>query len=231
MHKVLTDDQLALRLRALTLLGSYGTSLAALANGDTSYAASAQVAAISTQFGDLAKSAGASDQKFVGAIQGAAPLVQGVLNLILERKRSEALRQAVSAAHPAVQKIISLFREDVAGLYERRRSFTGEMRVLYRQAYVEKACVYAKDKSCKADAAAARAAAEQILAQEDQLDALAGDAPVAALDAMADANDALKDAVLSNGDKQSIQRLADRMSAFAARAQLALQTVSYLRSL
>jgi hypothetical protein len=228
--KILTDEQLALRLRALTLLGGYGASLAALATGETSDAASAQVTEISKQFGDLASSVGASDTKFVSAINGAAPLLQAVLNAMLERKRTAALKQAVTTAHPAVKQVIDVIREDVANLYERRRQAASELRTHYRDAYAEKACVY-KNTPCKPDTTGARAAAEQLLDQADQFDTLVGSAPVSALDAMSDANEALKDAVLSDGDGAALQRLADRLNAFAARAQLALQAVKYSRSL
>lgn len=212
--RLLGPDELAARIAALDTLAKHGRLLLTLARSDATAKAKDAANSLSGAVIELNKSLGlvpAGPFKIVA--EGFAKILAEAAQLVLEAKIAEALDKAILASEKDVKDLISLLREEVSELYERRRDSLHAARVSATDEYNEEL------EKENPSFSKLRQAADRIKKAEDAWDNLplllgAG----SGLDTMEEAHQQLVYYAESDKEPQDLAALVESIDAFVTRA-------------
>lgn len=121
--RLLGPDDLNVRLVTLDTLAKHGQLLLILASSDAPTRAKDAANSLDDAIVGLSSSLGKTpSDKFKSSVEGFATIAGEAAKLALDAKISEALDKAIAASDKSVIEILTLIKDDLGYLYERRRS-------------------------------------------------------------------------------------------------------------
>ncbi len=222
--RTLDPESLNARMTALDTLAKHGQLLLSLASSDTpdrtKDAANSLVNAISGLSSSLDK---VSSNKFKSTAQGFATIADEAANLALESKISAALDKAIIASESNVTELLKLIRDDLGGIYERRRSSVSAA----RKFAVDNYNMALKQNLSTEHLQQAAFKIKQIEDEWDSLPLLLGAEP--GLDAMAQTHQKLVAYAKSSKSPQDLADLIEATDAFVTRAKVIADAINIIR--
>jgi hypothetical protein len=203
--QVFTPQSVAVRTKALDQLSTYTELLYKLVNSDAPTSINAKADDLQKSLtglsGEVNKLTSADDTRFKNVVNTTFPIIGGILRDIVNKKITDALKDAVNKSTKPVNDLIEAIRLDLDVAYERKRSAaSGRVTAAILEYNRE------FEKGASADPGRLRLCADQLSTAEDQAEALRTAQPGEGLDAMKKANEAL--AKLANQAKPSVRDFA-----------------------
>ena len=223
--QVLDAHETALRMSSLDILGKYSDLLVQLATTQTPASVQSKTTdlqqSLATLSGDVDKLAGTNSAQFQARTKSVFPLLGAALQAFVNAKTVAALKKGIVDAIKPVNDFIGALETDMRLAQARERNFLSGRR---SDAYVH----YRADLEAKAEAAKLRADADSILLQESQWETFESENPIAGLEAMRHAYDALVEFVRrpkpSGADYNTLLGAVDSFVNTARQVGLAAQT-------
>lgn len=223
--RLLGPDDLNVRLVTLDTLAKHGQLLLILASSDAPTRAKDAANSLDDAIVGLSSSLGKTpSDKFKSSVEGFATIAGEAAKLALDAKISEALDKAIAASDKSVTEILTLIKDDLGYLYERRRS------------NLSAACKYAVDAyNLELDKQVInvdtlKKSASEIKKTEDAWDTLPlllGAGP--GLDAMAEVHQKLVQYAKSSKSPQDLAELVEATDAFVTRAKIIADAIKTIK--
>jgi hypothetical protein len=223
--RLLGPDDLNVRLVTLDTLAKHGQLLLILASSDAPTRAKDAANSLDDAIVGLSSSLGKTpSDKFKSSVEGFATIAGEAAKLALDAKISEALDKAIAASDKSVAEILTLIKDDLGYLYERRRS------------NLSAACKYAVDAyNLELDKQVInvdtlKKSASEIKKTEDAWDTLPlllGAGP--GLDAMAEVHQKLVQYAKSSKSPQDLAELVEATDAFVTRAKIIADAIKTIK--
>jgi hypothetical protein len=214
--RLLGPDDLNARLVTLDTLAKHGQLLLILASSANS---------IDDAIVGLSSSLGKTpSDKFKSSVEGFATIAGEAAKLALDAKISEALDKAIAASDKSVTEILTLIKDDLGYLYERRRSNLSAARKYAVDAYnleLDKQVI---------NVDTLKKSASEIKKTEDAWDTLPlllGAGP--GLDAMAEVHQKLVQYAKSSKSPQDLAELVEATDAFVTRAKIIADAIKTIK--
>ena len=222
--QLLDTQETTIRLRALDVLSKYSDLMVQLATSRSAASVQGKTTdlqqSLVTLSSDVDKLAGTNSAQFQARIKDVFPLLGTALQGILNAQTEAAIRKATVGAVKPVNDLIGALETDMRLSHARERSFLSLRR---SNAYVH----YRTDLEGKAAGAQLRADADAILLVENQWETFEGESPIAGLEAMRHAYDALVEFVRkakpSRADYSALLGAVDSFVKTAGQVGLAVQ--------
>jgi len=223
--RLLGPDDLNARLATLDTLAKHGQLLLTLASSDAPTRAKDAANSLDDAIVGLSTSLGKTpSDKFKSSVEGFATIAGEAAKLALDAKISEALDKAIAASDKSVTEILTLIKEDLGYLYERRRSNLSAARKYAVDAYnleLDKQVI---------NVDALKKSASEIKKTEDTWDTLPlllGAGP--GLDAMAEAHQKLVQYAKRSKSPQDLAELVEATDAFVTRAKVIADAIKTIK--
>jgi hypothetical protein len=223
--RLLGPDDLNARLVTLDTLAKHGQLLLILASSDAPTRAKDAANSIDDAIVGLSSSLGKTpSDKFKSSVEGFATIAGEAATLALDAKISEALDKAIAASDKSVTEILTLIKDDLGYLYERRRSNLSAARKYAVDAYnleLDKQVI---------NVDTLKKSASEIKKTEDAWDTLPlllGAGP--GLDAMAEVHQKLVQYAKSSKSPQDLAELVEATDAFVTRAKIIADAIKTIK--
>lgn len=223
--RLLGPDDLNVRLVTLDTLAKHGQLLLILASSDAPTRAKDAANSLDDAIVGLSSSLGKTpSDKFKSSVEGFATIAGDAAKLALDAKISEALDKAIAASDKSVTKILTLIKDDLGYLYERRRSNLSAARKYAVDAYnleLDKQVI---------NVDTLKKSASEIKKTEDAWDTLPlllGAGP--GLDAMAEVHQKLVQYAKSSKSPQDLAELVEATDAFVTRAKIIADAIKTIK--
>jgi hypothetical protein len=223
--RLLGPDDLNVRLVTLDTLAKHGQLLLILASSDAPTRAKDAANSIDDAIVGLSSSLGKTpSDKFKSSVEGFATIAGEAAKLALDAKISEALDKAIAASDKSVTEILTLIKDDLGYLYERRRSNLSAARKYAVDAYnleLDKQVI---------NVDTLKKSASEIKKTEDAWDTLPlllGAGP--GLDAMAEVHQKLVQYAKSSKSPQDLAELVEATDAFVTRAKIIADAIKTIK--
>jgi hypothetical protein len=212
-------------LVTLDTLAKHGQLLLILASSDAPTRAKDAANSIDDAIVGLSSSLGKTpSDKFKSSVEGFATIAGEAAKLALDAKISEALDKAIAASDKSVTEILTLIKDDLGYLYERRRSNLSAARKYAVDAYnleLDKQVINVET---------LKKSASEIKKTEDAWDTLPlllGAGP--GLDAMAEVHQKLVQYAKSSKSPQDLAELVEATDAFVTRAKIIADAIKTIK--
>lgn len=223
--RLLGPDDLNVRLVTLDTLAKHGQLLLILASSDAPTRAKDAANSLDDAIVGLSSSLGKTpSDKFKSSVEGFATIAGEAAKLALDAKISEALDKAIAASDKSVTEILTLIKDDLGYLYERRRSNLSAARKYAVDAYnleLDKQVI---------NVDTLKKSASEIKKTEDAWDTLPlllGAGP--GLDAMAEVHQKLVQYAKSSKSPQDLAELVEATDAFVTRAKIIADAIKTIK--
>lgn len=223
--RLLGPDDLNVRLVTLDTLAKHGQLLLILASSDAPTRAKDAANSLDDAIVGLSSSLGKTpSDKFKSSVEGFATIAGEAATLALDAKISEALDKAIAASDKSVTEILTLIKDDLGYLYERRRSNLSAARKYAVDAYnleLDKQVI---------NVDTLKKSASEIKKTEDAWDTLPlllGAGP--GLDAMAEVHQKLVQYAKSSKSPQDLAELVEATDAFVTRAKIIADAIKTIK--
>lgn len=223
--RLLGPDDLNARLVTLDTLAKHGQLLLILASSDAPTRAKDAANSLDDAIVGLSSSLGKTpSDKFKSSVEGFATIAGEAAKLALDAKISEALDKAIAASDKSVTEILTLIKDDLGYLYERRRSNLSAARKYAVDAYnleLDKQVI---------NVDTLKKSASEIKKTEDAWDTLPlllGAGP--GLDAMAEVHQKLVQYAKSSKSPQDLAELVEATDAFVTRAKIIADAIKTIK--
>ncbi|MEY3107244.1 MAG: hypothetical protein RIT35_1422 [Pseudomonadota bacterium] len=223
--RLLGPDDLNVRLVTLDTLAKHGQLLLILASSDAPTRAKDAANSLDGAIVGLSSSLGKTpSDKFKSSVEGFATIAGEAATLALDAKISEALDKAIAASDKSVTEILTLIKDDLGYLYERRRSNLSAARKYAVDAYnleLDKQVI---------NVDTLKKSASEIKKTEDAWDTLPlllGAGP--GLDAMAEVHQKLVQYAKSSKSPQDLAELVEATDAFVTRAKIIADAIKTIK--
>ena len=223
--RLLGPDDLNVRLVTLDTLAKHGQLLLILASSDAPTRAKDAANSLDDAIVGLSSSLGKTpSDKFKSSVEGFATIAGEAAKLALDAKISEALDKAIAASDKSVTEILTLIKDDLGYLYERRRSNLSAARKYAVDAYnleLDKQVINVET---------LKKSASEIKKTEDAWDTLPlllGAGP--GLDAMAEVHQKLVQYAKSSKSPQDLAELVEATDAFVTRAKIIADAIKTIK--
>lgn len=223
--RLLGPDDLNARLVTLDTLAKHGQLLLILASSDAPTRAKDAANSLDGAIVGLSSSLGKTpSDKFKSSVEGFATIAGEAAKLALDAKISEALDKAIAASDKSVTEILTLIKDDLGYLYERRRSNLSAARKYAVDAYnleLDKQVI---------NVDTLKKSASEIKKTEDAWDTLPlllGAGP--GLDAMAEVHQKLVQYAKSSKSPQDLAELVEATDAFVTRAKIIADAIKTIK--
>lgn len=223
--RLLGPDDLNVRLVTLDTLAKHGQLLLILASSDAPTRAKDAANSLDDAIVGLSSSLGKTpSDKFKSSVEGFATIAGEAATLALDAKISEALDKAIAASDKSVTEILTLIKDDLGYLYERRRSNLSAARKYAVDAYnleLDKQVINVET---------LKKSASEIKKTEDAWDTLPlllGAGP--GLDAMAEVHQKLVQYAKSSKSPQDLAELVEATDAFVTRAKIIADAIKTIK--
>lgn len=239
--QVFSAESIKARIDAIQALGKYGSSLAKLAGtqAPAEFAAASKTAGENINglvgtFRELSKpeKSDATAEAYVGPFGAIATIVGVIGQLVLEKKRDEALTKAVKEGAPQVRTIISLLEKDMKDVISPLRS-TGTHQLL--AGLVDR---YNKNTKCLADGSPGclnddqrKKLLDEIRIAQVRYETAVAFNPSDLLSSLQKAHEALVEYAESGRKIQNLTQLVEALTVFRERAAIVAEAVLQLREL
>ena len=226
--QVFSKEGIAARLNALDQLQNYTDLINQLANSSAPDTIKTKASDLETALGSLSGQiknlTGEDDKQFKSVSGKVLPIIGEVLQAFVEKKISDALKQAITAGAGPVNQLIDAIEVDAVNAYQRKRTeYSGARVVLVDQYNLE------MEKGKEADSTKLKAYADAISAGEDRWEAFMAAQPAVGLEAMKSANEAL--VKFAENPKPSVKDFASFVDAVESFANIADQVGKAIQEL
>lgn len=111
------ESAIAARVHLLTMLGSYGEALSALASGSAPADVGEKLDALRKAYIQSGKDAGGKESDFAAAAGPLSSIAGTLAKLYLQRRRSAELTRIIHEAQPTIDRLVQLLQRDAAIAY------------------------------------------------------------------------------------------------------------------
>jgi hypothetical protein len=226
--KIITRENLQVRLDALDRLNDYCDLLARIANSDAPESIAKSATELNASIANLTSTVngltGTSNDKFKSAFSIAGTVVSEILRAIAQKKIKEALNKAILDGDKPVNNLIEAIGDDLAVVYKVREVGLKQIEQNLTEKYNEELMKTSRDENLLDSLTA------KIIANHNQIELLAEVNPQSALDDMQKAYTK----VVKHAQAKTPATFADavdEIEAFAAAAQRLGEAVKELKSL
>jgi methyl-accepting chemotaxis protein len=227
------SEDIAVRLDALGVLSDYGALLLQLATSDAPQDVTTQVTALNTSVGALSDrltrlctDCTAANNKFKAGFGTVASAIKPILDTFVRSKIQKGLDSSIQNAEKPISDLTTLLREDLHGLYERRKQAVGQALSDAIRSYNDEV-----KKGTAASPERLQTLARQVKLAADRVAELPNASPDPALAAMDKAHRALVTFAKNKKSVQTLADLSDAVDAFAVQAQQVGQAIRTLATL
>ncbi len=224
---ILSPADLSLRINALDALGKHAQLLLILANSDapakSAAAANAFGSSVSSLLSELSKASPISNP-LADPVKAFSAIAGEVINLVLEKKITQALDKSIIASDKNVMALINQLRTETIALYERHLNKLSESR---RFATKEYNLLLSKPNLSFEELGQA---VLRIKKAEDAYRDMSSSSVAASFDAMSDAHQKLVDYAKSPKRPQDLAELIEATESLVNKAKIITEALKTLRN-